>query len=118
MAKACDRGETTREDAAGAILYASEKATQCALDAIQLLGGNVRQASTVIFALGGAIAGLVGAGASPIYSVDPNTGFNFLVPSFVVIVIGGVGSFGGAILGGLVSFPLTVLAALAHDRVR
>jgi isovaleryl-CoA dehydrogenase len=40
VAKACDRGETTREDAAGAILYASEKATQVALDAIQLLGGN------------------------------------------------------------------------------
>ena len=40
VAKACDRGETTREDAAGAILYAAEKATQCALDAIQLLGGN------------------------------------------------------------------------------
>jgi isovaleryl-CoA dehydrogenase len=40
VAKACDRGETTREDAAGAILYAAEKATQVALDAIQLLGGN------------------------------------------------------------------------------
>src|ERR1700737_1628866 len=40
VAKACDRGETTREDAAGAILYAAEKATQCALDAIQLLGGT------------------------------------------------------------------------------
>ncbi|MGD8429887.1 MAG: isovaleryl-CoA dehydrogenase [Ectothiorhodospiraceae bacterium] len=37
---ACDRGETTRKDAAGAILYAGEKATQMALDAIQLLGGN------------------------------------------------------------------------------
>ncbi|MDH5434188.1 MAG: acyl-CoA dehydrogenase family protein, partial [Gammaproteobacteria bacterium] len=40
VAQACDRGETTRKDAAGAILYASEKATQMALDAIQLLGGN------------------------------------------------------------------------------
>jgi isovaleryl-CoA dehydrogenase len=40
VAKACDRGQTTREDAAGAILYAAERATQCALDAIQLLGGN------------------------------------------------------------------------------
>lgn len=40
VAKSCDRGETTREDAAGAILIAAEKATQCALDAIQLLGGN------------------------------------------------------------------------------
>ncbi|KRE14996.1 isovaleryl-CoA dehydrogenase [Bosea sp. Root381] len=40
VAKACDRGETTREDAAGAILISAEKATQIALDAIQLLGGN------------------------------------------------------------------------------
>lgn len=40
VAKACDRGETTRKDAAGVILYAAELATQMALDAIQLLGGN------------------------------------------------------------------------------
>jgi len=40
VAKACDRGETTRKDAAGAILYASEKATWMALEAIQCLGGN------------------------------------------------------------------------------
>src|SRR5262245_19066035 len=40
VAKACDRGETTREDAAGAILYAAENATKIALDAVQLLGGN------------------------------------------------------------------------------
>ena len=40
VSAACDRGETTRKDAAGCILYAAEKATQCALDAIQLLGGN------------------------------------------------------------------------------
>ena len=40
VAKACDRGETTRQDAAGAILIAAEQATKVALDAIQLLGGN------------------------------------------------------------------------------
>ncbi|RBP15799.1 isovaleryl-CoA dehydrogenase [Roseiarcus fermentans] len=40
VAKACDRGQTTREDAAGAILYAAERATAVALDAIQILGGN------------------------------------------------------------------------------
>lgn len=40
VAQACDRGQTTRKDAAGAILYAAENATQMALDAIQLLGGN------------------------------------------------------------------------------
>jgi isovaleryl-CoA dehydrogenase len=40
VAAACDRKETTRKDAAGCILYASEHATRMALDAIQLLGGN------------------------------------------------------------------------------
>ncbi|WP_371377507.1 isovaleryl-CoA dehydrogenase [Thalassotalea aquiviva] len=40
VAQACDRGETTRKDAAGAILYSAELATKMALDAIQLLGGN------------------------------------------------------------------------------
>jgi isovaleryl-CoA dehydrogenase len=40
VARACDRGETTRKDAAGAILYASERATWMSLEAIQILGGN------------------------------------------------------------------------------
>ncbi|WP_144953686.1 isovaleryl-CoA dehydrogenase [Pseudomonas oryzihabitans] len=40
VAQACDRGETTRKDAAGVILYTAEKATQMALEAIQILGGN------------------------------------------------------------------------------
>jgi isovaleryl-CoA dehydrogenase len=40
VAKACDRGETTRKDAAGAILFAAEKATWMAGEAIQALGGN------------------------------------------------------------------------------
>ena len=40
VAKACDRGETTRKDAAGVILYTAETATKMALEAIQILGGN------------------------------------------------------------------------------
>jgi len=40
VARACDRGQTTRKDAAGAILYAAESATKMALDAVQILGGN------------------------------------------------------------------------------
>ena len=40
VAKACDRNETTREDAAGAVLFSGERATEVALDAIQILGGN------------------------------------------------------------------------------
>lgn len=40
VASACDRGESTRKDAAGVILYCAERATQMALEAIQILGGN------------------------------------------------------------------------------
>jgi isovaleryl-CoA dehydrogenase len=40
VARACDRGEASRKDAAGCILFAAERATQCALEAIQALGGN------------------------------------------------------------------------------
>lgn len=40
VAKACDRDQTTRKDAAGAILYSAERATEIALDAVQILGGN------------------------------------------------------------------------------
>ncbi len=79
---------------------------------VQLLGGNVKLASTVIFALGAGLAGLVGAAASPIYSVDPNTGFSFLVPSFVVVVIGGLGSFWGAVLGGIIVGELGSITTL------
>jgi len=79
---------------------------------VQLLGGNIRRASSVVFALGAAIAGLVGAAASPIYNVDPGTGFAFLVPSFVVVVVGGLGSFWGAVLGGLLIGELQSLTAL------
>ena len=79
---------------------------------VQLLGGNVKLASTIIFALGASLAGLVGAAASPIYSVDPNSGFSFLVPSFVVVVIGGLGSFWGAVLGGLLVGELQSVSTL------
>ncbi|MGH7113946.1 MAG: acyl-CoA dehydrogenase family protein, partial [Stellaceae bacterium] len=40
VGRACDRGQTTRKDAAGAILFAAERATAMALDAVQILGGN------------------------------------------------------------------------------
>lgn len=88
---------------------------------VQLLGGNVQQASTVVFALGAGLAGLVGAAASPVYGADPQTGFNFLVPSFVVVVVGGLGSFWGAVIGGLLIGELqsltTLVAPAASDVV-
>ncbi len=81
---------------------------------VQLLGGNIRRASTIVFAVGAAVAGLVGAAATPIYSIDPSTGFAFLVPSFVVVVVGGLGSFWGAVLGGILIGELQSLTNLAY----
>jgi branched-chain amino acid transport system permease protein len=81
---------------------------------VQLLGGNIGQASTVVFALGAALAGLVGAATSPIYDIDPQTGFDFLVPSFVVVVVGGLGSFWGAVLGGLLIGELQAITTLLY----
>ncbi len=81
---------------------------------VQLLGGNIQQASSIVFALGAAIAGLVGAAATPIYSIDPATGFAFLVPSFVVVVVGGLGSFWGAVLGGILIGELQSLTNLVY----
>lgn len=81
---------------------------------VQLLGGNIRRASTIVFALGAAIAGLVGAAASPIYNVNPSIGFDFLVPSFVVVVVGGLGSFWGAVLGGLLIGELQSLTGMMY----
>jgi branched-chain amino acid transport system permease protein len=84
---------------------------------VQLLGGNVQAASTVIFVLGAALAGLIGVAASPVYSVDPGTGFRFLVPSFVVIVIGGLGSFWGAVAGGIIVGELMSISQVAFPVV-
>lgn len=84
---------------------------------VQLLGENVRAASTIIFVLGAALAGLIGVAASPIYSVDPGTGFNFLIPSFVVVVIGGLGSFWGAVAGGIVVGELLSITQVAFPAI-
>lgn len=70
---------------------------------VGILGINVRRAFLLVFALGVVAAGLAGMLYAPIVSVTPDMGDSFLVESFVVIVIGGLGSFPGAVLGGLLA---------------
>lgn len=70
---------------------------------IGILGVNVRRAFLLVFALGVAAAGLAGMLYAPIVSVDPDMGATFLVESFVVIVIGGLGSYPGAVVGGIIA---------------
>jgi branched-chain amino acid transport system permease protein len=66
------------------------------------LGVNVRLLSTLVFGLGAVLAGLAGLLAGPIYAVQPGMGEQILIPVFVVIVIGGIGSIRGAFVGALV----------------
>jgi len=66
------------------------------------LGVNIRLLYTLVFGLGAALAGLAGLMAGPIYSVQPGMGEEILIQVFVVIVIGGIGSIRGAVVGAVV----------------
>ena len=70
---------------------------------VGILGINVRRTFLLVFALGVVAAGFAGMLYAPIVSVTPDMGASFLVESFVVIVIGGLGSFPGAVIGGLIA---------------
>ena len=69
---------------------------------VGVLGVNVPLLYTLVFGLGAALAGLAGLLAGPIYAVQPGMGEQILIPVFVVIVIGGIGSIRGAFVGAIV----------------
>jgi branched-chain amino acid transport system permease protein len=68
-----------------------------------ILGVNVPRTFLLVFGFGVAAAGFAGMLYGPILAITPNAGEGFLVQAFVVIVIGGLGSFPGAVLGGLIA---------------
>jgi len=83
---------------------------------VNILGINVHRTFLLVFALGVAVAGLSGVIDAPILAVYPDMGTGVLVQSFVVVVIGGVGSFSGAIVGGIVAGEIISLTtAFAPD---
>ena len=68
---------------------------------VGLLGIDVRRMFLLVFAIGATAAGIAGVIFAPLSAVIPDMGTPFLIQAFVVVVIGGLGSFGGAIVGGL-----------------
>jgi branched-chain amino acid transport system permease protein len=83
---------------------------------VRILGIDVAKVWLLVFGLGTAIAGLSGVLAAPIRTVTPEMGIPVLVESFVVTVVGGMGSIGGAVIAGLlvgVVYSLTALYAPA-----
>jgi branched-chain amino acid transport system permease protein len=69
---------------------------------VAALGVNIRLLYTVVFGFGAALAGLAGLMAGPIYNVQPGMGELILIQVFVVIVIGGIGSIRGALVGSII----------------
>jgi branched-chain amino acid transport system permease protein len=69
---------------------------------VAALGVNIRLLYTVVFGFGAALAGLAGLMAGPIYAVQPGMGEQILIQVFVVIVIGGIGSIRGAVIGAVI----------------
>jgi branched-chain amino acid transport system permease protein len=69
---------------------------------VAALGVNIRLLYTIVFGFGAALAGLAGLMAGPIYAVQPGMGEQILIQVFVVIVIGGIGSIRGALVGAVI----------------
>ncbi|MCT7374616.1 branched-chain amino acid ABC transporter permease [Chelativorans salis] len=79
-------------------------------ETVGLLGINIQRRFTVVFGLAAVVAGVAGAMYTPILPPDYHMGMDFLVLSFVVVVVGGMGSLGGAVLAG---FVLGILQSFA-----
>jgi branched-chain amino acid transport system permease protein len=79
---------------------------------VELLGIHVRRAFLIVFCLGAVAAGIAGVIYAPLAAVIPNMGEPFLVQCFVVIVVGGLGSFPGAVVGGIVVGEILSLTTL------
>jgi branched-chain amino acid transport system permease protein len=81
---------------------------------VGLLGINVYRVFMVVFGVGAMAAGFAGIVNAPVVSLTPDMGDMILVRTFVVVVIGGVGSFPGAIIGGLLSGEILSLTSMVN----
>jgi branched-chain amino acid transport system permease protein len=81
---------------------------------VGLLGINVYKVFMLVFGIGAMAAGFAGIINAPVVSLTPNIGDSILVQTFVVVVIGGVGSFPGAILGGIIAGEILSLTSMVN----
>ncbi len=79
---------------------------------VGMLGINVYRVFMLVFGIGAMAAGFAGIVNAPVVSLTPDIGDGILVQTFVVVVIGGVGSFPGAILGGLIAGEILSLTSM------
>jgi branched-chain amino acid transport system permease protein len=79
---------------------------------VDMLGINVYRVFMIVFGIGAMAAGFAGIVNAPVVSLTPDMGEMILVQTFVVVVIGGVGSFPGAIFGGLIAGEILSLTSM------
>jgi branched-chain amino acid transport system permease protein len=79
---------------------------------VGMLGINVDRVFLLVFGIGAMAAGFAGIVNAPVVSLTPDMGESILVQTFVVVVIGGVGSFPGAVLGGLIAGEILSLTSM------
>lgn len=84
------------------------------LDTVSVLGVNVRVLRSFNFALGCLLAGVAGVLAAGQIGLNPNMGDDLLMPSFIAIIVGGVGSLTGTLVGGLVIGVAAALTTLVY----
>ncbi len=81
---------------------------------VDSLGTNVSRVFMVVFGIGAMAAGFAGIVDAPVLSLTPDMGEAILVQTFVVVVIGGVGSFPGAVLGGLIAGEIVSITSMIN----
>jgi branched-chain amino acid transport system permease protein len=81
---------------------------------VDSLGINVSRVFMAVFGIGAMAAGFAGIINAPVLSLTPDVGESILVQTFVVVVIGGVGSFPGAVLGGLIAGEIVSLTSMVN----
>ena len=81
---------------------------------VDSLGINVYRVFMIVFGIGAMAAGFAGIINAPVVSLSPDMGDSILVQAFVVVVIGGVGSFTGAILGGIIAGEILSLTSMIN----
>ena len=81
---------------------------------VDALGIDVYKVFMLVFGIGAMAAGFAGIVNAPVVSITPDIGESYLVQTFVVVVIGGVGSFPGAVLGGLIAGEIISLTSIIN----
>jgi branched-chain amino acid transport system permease protein len=83
---------------------------------VRALGIDLGRLRSLVFSLGTVMAGVAGVIAAPMWSLKPTVGAEAVMPAFIVVVIGGIGSFWGAVLGGLLLGTASGLSNLVVPR--